>query len=260
MKEKLKLKIEDWSIEKLDEYTHGAEIPLFEDRSNFIQEYNDNGLYIYNHQYAKFHGNDGSIISLSKIFTDEDPSIYKKLYNASLLTPYNFYKLDDSDILDVSNEKFMYLNFSYPNKKPAIPLWAFESIDTEYMLHYIKFIEFIITTIENLNLPFPSDAINLNKLLFYYQKSQKSFYQGRYSESLTLVDSSLSIMKTSDALALKGSILYYLKNYQPFDKAGSYGIQEWIGFVAIEKIEGSYANVVGLPTHKLYSELLKLTL
>lgn len=53
---------------------------------------------------------------------------------------------------------------------------------------------------------------------------------------------------------------YYLKNYKPFDKAGSYGIQEWIGLVAIEKIEGSYANVVGLPTHKLYSELLKLTL
>ncbi|MEY4834145.1 MAG: Septum formation protein Maf [Bacteroidota bacterium] len=51
-------------------------------------------------------------------------------------------------------------------------------------------------------------------------------------------------------------IEYYLNNYQPFDKAGSYGIQEWIGLVAIEKIEGSYANVVGLPTHKLYKELM----
>lgn len=51
-------------------------------------------------------------------------------------------------------------------------------------------------------------------------------------------------------------IEYYLNNYQPFDKAGSYGIQEWIGLVAIEKIEGSYANVVGLPTHKLYKELI----
>jgi septum formation protein len=56
-------------------------------------------------------------------------------------------------------------------------------------------------------------------------------------------------------LTLK-EIEYYLNNYQPFDKAGSYGIQEWIGLVAIEKIEGSYANVVGLPTHKLYKELL----
>lgn len=52
-------------------------------------------------------------------------------------------------------------------------------------------------------------------------------------------------------------IKYYLNNYQPFDKAGSYGIQEWIGLVAIEKIEGSYANVVGLPTHRLYQELMK---
>lgn len=53
-------------------------------------------------------------------------------------------------------------------------------------------------------------------------------------------------------------INYYLKNYKPFDKAGSYGIQEWIGLVAIEKIEGSYANVVGLPTHRLYEEMMKL--
>jgi septum formation protein len=51
-------------------------------------------------------------------------------------------------------------------------------------------------------------------------------------------------------------IEFYLKNYKPFDKAGSYGIQEWIGLVVIEKIEGSYANVVGLPTHKLYKELM----
>jgi septum formation protein len=51
-------------------------------------------------------------------------------------------------------------------------------------------------------------------------------------------------------------IEFYLKNYKPFDKAGSYGIQEWIGLIAIEKIEGSYANVVGLPTHKLYKELM----
>ena len=51
-------------------------------------------------------------------------------------------------------------------------------------------------------------------------------------------------------------IEFYLKNYKPCDKAGSYGIQEWIGLIAIEKIEGSYANVVGLPTHKLYKELM----
>ena len=53
-------------------------------------------------------------------------------------------------------------------------------------------------------------------------------------------------------------IEYYIKNYQPFDKAGGYGIQEWIGFIGIEKIEGSYFNVMGLPVHKLYKELQNL--
>lgn len=53
-------------------------------------------------------------------------------------------------------------------------------------------------------------------------------------------------------------INYYIKNYNPYDKAGAYGIQEWIGFIAINKMEGSYFNVAGLPIHKLYKELMKL--
>jgi septum formation protein len=50
-------------------------------------------------------------------------------------------------------------------------------------------------------------------------------------------------------------IEYYIDNYKPYDKAGAYGAQDWIGFVAIEKIEGSYFNVMGLPVQKLYTEL-----
>lgn len=52
-------------------------------------------------------------------------------------------------------------------------------------------------------------------------------------------------------------INYYLDHYHPYDKAGSYGVQEWIGYIAIDKIEGSYFNVMGLPVHRLYEELLK---
>ena len=51
------------------------------------------------------------------------------------------------------------------------------------------------------------------------------------------------------------SIHYYLKYYKPFDKAGAYGIQDWIGLIGISKIEGSYTNVVGLPTEKVYRYL-----
>ena len=53
-------------------------------------------------------------------------------------------------------------------------------------------------------------------------------------------------------------IAYYIREYRPFDKAGAYGIQEWIGYVAIEGIEGSFFNVMGLPVQKLYVELDKL--
>jgi septum formation protein len=48
---------------------------------------------------------------------------------------------------------------------------------------------------------------------------------------------------------------YYIDHYKPFDKAGAYGVQEWIGYIGIEKIEGSYFNVMGLPIQKVYHEL-----
>lgn len=51
-------------------------------------------------------------------------------------------------------------------------------------------------------------------------------------------------------------IEYYINNYAPMDKAGAYGIQEWIGYVGVERIEGSYFNVVGLPVQRLYRELI----
>ncbi|RUA29065.1 MAG: septum formation protein Maf [Bacteroidetes bacterium] len=54
-------------------------------------------------------------------------------------------------------------------------------------------------------------------------------------------------------------IAYYVEEYMPLDKAGAYGIQEWIGYVAIEKITGSFYNVMGLPTQILFEELIAFT-
>jgi septum formation protein len=53
-------------------------------------------------------------------------------------------------------------------------------------------------------------------------------------------------------------IRYYIDQYKPFDKAGAYGAQDWIGYVAINRIVGSYFNVMGLPVHRLYKELKSL--
>jgi len=50
-------------------------------------------------------------------------------------------------------------------------------------------------------------------------------------------------------------IRYYVERYRPFDKAGAYGVQEWIGYIAVEEIHGSFYNVMGFPTQKLYPEL-----
>lgn len=53
-------------------------------------------------------------------------------------------------------------------------------------------------------------------------------------------------------------IAYYVDKYQPMDKAGAYGVQEWIGFIGVENISGSYYNIMGLPVQRLYRELLKV--
>ena len=54
-------------------------------------------------------------------------------------------------------------------------------------------------------------------------------------------------------------IQFYIDNYNPMDKAGAYGIQDWIGQIGVTKIEGSYFNVMGFPIHKIYSQLLKFS-
>jgi len=68
------------------------------------------------------------------------------------------------------------------------------------------------------------------------------------------------ITKVTFSALSEESICYYLDNYRPFDKAGAYGIQEWIGLIGITKIEGSYTNVVGLPSEKVYQYLIKFSL
>jgi septum formation protein len=65
-------------------------------------------------------------------------------------------------------------------------------------------------------------------------------------------DTLFDITKVTFGTLSEDQIKYYLDKYKPFDKAGAYGIQEWIGLVGISKIEGSYTNVVGLPTNLVY--------
>lgn len=66
------------------------------------------------------------------------------------------------------------------------------------------------------------------------------------------------ITKVKFKVLKKAEIEYYVDNYEPFDKAGGYGIQEWIGLIGIEEIRGAYTNVVGLPTQLVYKNLMEI--
>lgn len=78
-------------------------------------------------------------------------------------------------------------------------------------------------------------------------------------KTIHTVDIIHEITKVTFTILSDEAIHYYLDTYKPFDKAGAYGIQDWIGLTGITKIEGSYTNVVGLPTHLVYEYLQKLT-
>jgi septum formation protein len=80
--------------------------------------------------------------------------------------------------------------------------------------------------------------------------------------AVTLRDSSKQITIEDETLVTfrfltEEEIWHYIRTYKPFDKAGAYGIQEWIGFMGVTKIEGSYYNVMGFPLHLVYDQLKK---
>lgn len=79
--------------------------------------------------------------------------------------------------------------------------------------------------------------------------------------TLTTVNNSVSFSQRTEVFfdsLTEDEIVYYVDNFKPFDKAGAYGIQEWIGAAAITGIKGSFYNVMGLPVHALFLELKKL--
>jgi septum formation protein len=99
-----------------------------------------------------------------------------------------------------------------------------------------------------------ADAVRMLKLL---SGKMHEVYTGVCLKSKHKITTFYSLTKVYFKELNQKEIDYYINNYNPYDKAGSYGAQEWIGYIAVEKIEGSYFNVMGLPVRELYEELLK---
>lgn len=98
------------------------------------------------------------------------------------------------------------------------------------------------------------DAVRMLQLL---SGKMHEVYTGVCLKSKTKTKSFYALTKVYFKEISQEEIEFYIKNYNPYDKAGAYGAQEYIGYIAIEKIEGTYFNVMGLPVKELYEELLK---
>ena len=115
-----------------------------------------------------------------------------------------------------------------------------------------------IVALDNEVLGKPKDEEHAKIMLQKLSGKTHQVYTG-----ITIRTPEKSISKTDVALVeidklSENEIDFYLKNYKPFDKAGSYGIQEWFGMAKIRKMEGSYYTIMGLPTHLVYSILKDL--
>ena len=99
-----------------------------------------------------------------------------------------------------------------------------------------------------------NDAVRMLKLL---SGKMHEVYTGVCLKSKHKTKTFYALTKVYFKELSQQEIEYYINNFNPYDKAGAYGAQEWIGYIAVEKIEGSYFNVMGLPVRELYEELLK---
>ena len=106
----------------------------------------------------------------------------------------------------------------------------------------------------------PADRQQAIDMLCMLSGQKHTVYTG---VCLRTVEQTTSFTEATDVFFRRLSmrdIEYYVDNYRPYDKAGAYGIQEWIGMVGIEKIEGCYYNVMGLPVARLYEALSRISL
>jgi septum formation protein len=101
----------------------------------------------------------------------------------------------------------------------------------------------------------PADAKEATKMLAKLSGKTHQVVTGVTLRTLERSHSFSCVTEVTFAELTKEQIKYYVKNYSPFDKAGAYGIQEWIGCVGVTSINGSYYNVMGLPVQRLNQEL-----
>ncbi len=103
----------------------------------------------------------------------------------------------------------------------------------------------------------PKTIENAKEILQFLSNKTHTVVTGVHFGTKDKQQSFLCKTQVTFAKLSPSDIDYYVEKYKPMDKAGSYGVQEWIGYIGIERIEGSYYNVMGLPVQKLFTEITK---
>lgn len=149
----------------------------------------------------------------------------------------------------------------YPADLPLkeVPVYLAE-LKALALLEELKIGEVLITSdtivlLENEILGKPTSPENAKEMLQKLSAKKHEVITGVHLKSLDKSFSFAVSTKVFFKTLTSENIDFYVENYKPFDKAGAYGIQEWIGFIGIERIEGSYFNVVGLPVSELWDAL-----
>jgi septum formation protein len=150
---------------------------------------------------------------------------------------------------------------SYPETLPGeeIPVYISSQKASAY-LDELKENELLITAdtivwLDGRVLGKPSDEEDACQMLRALSGKTHQVITGVTLATTTFQKSFASVSQVTFATLSDEEIKYYISHYHPMDKAGSYGVQEWIGFIGVERIEGSYFNVMGLPVQRLYREL-----
>jgi len=131
------------------------------------------------------------------------------------------------------------------------------AFDNEIALNEILITSDTIVWLNNKALGKPKDYEDAFKILKSLSNKTHEVITSVCFKTSEKTETIHDITKVTFSTLSDDQISYYLDHYKPFDKAGAYGIQEWIGLIGITKIEGSYTNVVGLPTEKVYQYLTK---
>lgn len=115
-----------------------------------------------------------------------------------------------------------------------------------------------VVAIENKFLGKPKDEIEAKKMLQSLSGKTHQVYTGITIKTLDKTITETDVADVEFDEITSEEIDFYIKNYKPFDKAGSYGIQEWLGMAKIKKINGSFYTIMGLPTNLVYKILREL--